>query len=412
MTNTELITGLLKDTNFEVMSDSRVLTSRLRVRTPIESLNCLLGGGLPLGIIAHSYGPPRSGKSTLFYQTMGNFQKQYPQGISVIVDQESSADPNRLTALGVNIDEVVRLPSTSIENGFLSLMKLLENKESNPELKNVPIFVIWDTISKGLATDGQSQSRVAAMERARIIKNYMGELQKLIEKHDFFLGLINQIIYQTDFYGNTKVAAGGGIALQHDNQISMYLDLIGDDYNDYNILTKRYGNLKIDKSKISPEVSKLAYHIDVTKGACILERDSFVATMITIGFIDSGKAWVSHNKFYNHKYVDELCWVIMESIGINIDKNWRQGDLFSEYVNNEYLYKLLQHSYMNMIESEFTLQASVIRDYHQEVLESLKVLCIENGVLSSEDFDKYAYGLISEEGIDSEVVTMEVDCDG
>lgn len=396
----ELINELLKGTDFEIMSNSRILTSRLKVKTPIEALNCLLGGGLPLGIVAHSYGAPKSGKSTLFYQTMGMFQKQYPEGICVIVDQESSADSNRLSALGVNVEEVVRLPSTSIENGFLSLMKLLDNKEKNPALKNVPIFVIWDTISKGLATDGQAQSRVAAMERARIIKNYMGELQKAIEKHDFFLGLINQIIYVTDFYGNTKVSAGGGVALQHDNQISLYLELVGHgEYNEYNILTRRVGKIAIDKSKISPEVNGLEYQLDVTQGARILENDSFVATLINVGFIDSGKAWVRHDVFYNHKYTDDLSRLIMDRLEIPLDTNRRQGALFREYADNPYLYKLLQHSYMRMIESEFTLQSDIIRDYHIEVLNSLKQLCIDNNILTSEEFDKYAYGIESSEEV-------------
>lgn len=409
MNGSDIVTELLQGTSFEVMSDSRVLTKRLKVRTPIEALNCLLGGGFPLGIVAHAYGAPKSGKSTVFYQTMGIFQKQYPDGIAVIVDQESSADPNRLRALGVKVEDVVRLPSTSIENGFLSLMKLLDNKEKNPALKNVPIFVIWDTISKGLATDGQTQSRVAAMDRARIIKNYMGELQKAIEKHDFFLGLINQIIYVTDFYGNTKVSAGGGIALQHDNQLSLYLELSGDQYNDYNMLVKRFGKLNIDKSKISPELSGLSYHMNVSKGAYIEEVESFVSTMIELGFIDSGKAWVKHSRFYNHDYVDDLSKSIMDALEIPIDKSWRQDDLFKEYCTNPYLYKLLQHCYMNMIEHDFTLQAEVISDYHQEVLEELKEMCLKDGVLEASEFDKLAYGVVpeSEDTEDSEVNTVE-----
>lgn len=405
MKNQDLITSLLKDTDFEVMTDTRLLTGRRKVRTPIEVLNCLLGGGFPLGIIAHCYGEPRGGKSTLFYQTMGIFQKQYPDGIAVIIDMESSADPNRLKALGVDYDEVVRLPATSIENGFLALMKLLKNKEDNPLLKEVPIFVIWDTISKGLATDNQAQSRVAAMDRARIIKNYMGELQKSIEKHDFFLGLINQIIYKTDFYGNTKVSAGGGIALQHDNQISLFVELNGDTYNDYNMLVKRYGKIWIDKSKISPEMSEIMYHMDVTNGAYILERDSFIDTMINTGFIDSGKAWVKLKRTYEHEFSDDLVKEIMNSYDMNLDKSWRQGDFFEEFVNNNVLYTIMQHMYMNMIESQFKLQAEVIREYHLSVLSKLKDFCTDIWSDILEDFYQEVYERI--EGIREEDTNSE-----
>ena len=156
-----MVSDLIKGTNFEINSQSTVLSgSKLYVRTPIESINCLLGGGIPLACVVHTYGVPKGGKSTWLYQTMGEFQIMYPEGISIIVDQESSADPNRLRILGVDPERVLRLPATSVEGGFLALMKILENKEKNDRLKDVPVFCIWDTISKGLAQDGATQSRI------------------------------------------------------------------------------------------------------------------------------------------------------------------------------------------------------------------------------------------------------------
>ena len=157
----DMMSALIKGTDFEVSSVSEILTSQDKVRTPIEALNCLLGGGIPLGGVFHSYGPPKSGKSTFFYQIMGMFQQEYPEGISIIIDQESSADPARLSQLGVNPDKVIRLPATSVEGGFLALLQMLDNKKKNAAIKDTPVFVIWDTISKGLAQDGATQSRIS-----------------------------------------------------------------------------------------------------------------------------------------------------------------------------------------------------------------------------------------------------------
>lgn len=154
------IEALAYGTGFELGTMTKVLNSRRKVHTPVEALNCILGGGLPFGTVAQSYGEPKVGKSTWMYQMMGEFQKQYPEGISAIIDSESSADNDRLTYLGVDITKVLRLPATSIESGFLSLLKMLQNKESNSKLKNVPVFVVWDTISKGLAQDCSTQSRI------------------------------------------------------------------------------------------------------------------------------------------------------------------------------------------------------------------------------------------------------------
>lgn len=157
----DIVQDLIDGTNFELNSESQVLTSNvMRVHTPLEVINCMLGGGIPLNGIYHTWGPPKGGKSTWLYQTMGEFQKQYPEGVSVIIDNESSSDPNRLLGLGVDPTKVLRLPITSIENGFLSLEKMIDNKLKNKKLKDLPMFVIWDTISRGLAQDSSSQSRI------------------------------------------------------------------------------------------------------------------------------------------------------------------------------------------------------------------------------------------------------------
>ena len=208
-----VLESLAKGTDFKLSSNSSVLTERAKVRTPIEALNCILGGGLPFGTVAQSYGPPKVGKSTWMYQMLGIFQKTYPNGVAMVIDMEASADGERIEYLGVDTSKLLRLPATSIENGFLSLMKVLENKSKIEELKDVPVFVIWDTISKGLAQDGATQSRMNAMDRARVIKNYMSPVMAEIEKQDFILCLLNQVIYNVDSYGNRKMDSGGGIAL-------------------------------------------------------------------------------------------------------------------------------------------------------------------------------------------------------
>lgn len=397
MIDSSLLDDLIKNTSFEIMTDSRILTSRKKIRTPLEVLNCLLGGGFPTGIIAHIYGEPKAGKSTLFYQTMGIFQQEYPDGISIIVDMESSADPARLKALGVDVNRVIRLPATSIENGFISLRNLIKNLEGVPELKDVPIFAIWDTISKGMPTDTTIQSRMLAQDRARIIKGYMGELQKSIEQHDFFLGLINQIIYTTDRYGNRKVEAGGGVALKHDNQLSLFVKMCGDQFDDYGILVRRDSEIQIDKSKISPEIKGIKCSMDVTKGALIDEKQSFLSYIYWMGIIDQGKGgWYQHRTMYNNSLVDDFSRFIIDRSGLDLDKKQRWASFEEDLKNNDMIMKLFSHLFMTMIENKFTLQKEVMKDYHNQILEEIKFIGLDKGSFTSEEFDKYAYGIVPE----------------
>lgn len=152
--------ALVTGTEFKIGSEVQVLTTRPKVRTPVEVLNCLLGGGIPFGTVLQAYGPPKSSKSTWLYQMMGIFQKEYPDGVAVVVDTEASGDTERLEFLGVDTKRLLRLPATSIETGFLSLLKMLENKSKSDKLKDIPVFVIWDSISKGLAQENSTQSRI------------------------------------------------------------------------------------------------------------------------------------------------------------------------------------------------------------------------------------------------------------
>ena len=75
--NKEFFDNLIKDTKFVVAQDGSLMNSRNKVTTPLYAINCIYGGGLPLGIITRISGHPGSGKSTFSYQCMANYQKEY-----------------------------------------------------------------------------------------------------------------------------------------------------------------------------------------------------------------------------------------------------------------------------------------------------------------------------------------------
>lgn len=380
----DMISDLIDGTMFEVSTESEVLTScKLKVKTPIEALNCLLGGGLPLSGIYHTWGPPKGGKSTWLYQTMGLFQKQYPEGISAIVDTESSADPSRLRILGVDTDKVIRLPATSIESGFLALLKVISNKQKNEKLKDIPLFVIWDTISRGLAQDNTTQSRMNAQDRARIIKNYMPELSAEIEKQPFILGLINQVINVSDRYGNRKEQAGGGVALQHDNHLSLKISPVSEIYDDTgSFVINKWSNMDIDKSKISPEMRNIPFLFDITSGGKIVEKESFIWYMInSVKMIGMTSGW------YNIEYI----YSIYEGTKIGdylyqYLKKYRYQNLIDTINNDETFYNIIKYTFMDYLSNTFSLQRNNIKEYKDEVLAQIvEVVGVEDNPESSDE---------------------------
>lgn len=382
----DLIDTLMKGTNFEKSEDSNVLSQRIKVETPLIALNCILGGGQPLGCVAESFGGPRSGKSTWLYITMAKFLKKYENGLAIILDNESSADDSRLQYFGVDTSRVLRLPSSSIETGFLNLLQILENKGKSEQAREMPVFVVWDSISKGLAQDGSTQSRMNAQDRARVIKNYMGEVLPQIEKHPFILNLINQVVYETDKYGNRKVKSGGGVGLEHDVHFKVRTDL-GKDEWDGNLLVGRYSYMHIVKSKFSPEFHEIPIYIDVTNGGQIDEVRSFVDYCIKLGIIDGeskkGYYIVDHPLGTKYNHGPEYTTILP------IYKSLRYAKLVEIIKGDERIVELLKIFLMEYLGGIYHLQREVMADYLEECIAKYKAMA-----------PRYEYTIFSPEGLE------------
>ena len=355
----DLVDTLMKGTNFEKSEGSNVLSQRIKVHTPLIALDCILGGGTPLGCIVESFGFPKSGKSTWLYQTMGEFLNEYPNGLAIVLDNESSADEERLRYFGVDTARVLRLPSTSIETGFLNLLQILENKGKSEQARQMPIFVVWDSISKGLAQDGATQSRMNAQDRARVIKNYMSSILPQIEKHPFVLNLINQVVFETDRYGNRKVKSGGGVGLEHDVHLKVKTELGSDEYNG-SLLVGRYSYMSIVKSKFSPEFNSIPIFIDVTQGGRIDEIRSFVDYLVSLGLIPNMSGYYKIEDTLVPKYKHSLYYA--ESIR-PIWKSLRYSKLIEIAREDSHLIDFLKIVLMEYIGDVYHLQRKVMEDY-------------------------------------------------
>jgi len=218
--NNDFFAELIKDTDFKIAETGSLMNSRIKVHTPLYVLNCIFGGGLPLGIMAEVSGEPGSGKSTFLYQCMGNYQKQYPDGVPVILDMEGSMDVARLHALGVNTEKVLRLPATSMENAFSNIFtmfnKLEKFYEKNP---NISTFMVYDSIGAG-GTDKQAEETNAGnqafgagtmMAPQRIVKQNLSVMLPYFEKLPACVCFINQVFTSINQYGQSSVKSGGGL---------------------------------------------------------------------------------------------------------------------------------------------------------------------------------------------------------
>lgn len=149
--NQNLISDLIAGTQFEFIGQNGQegkgsLSDKPKVETPIIALNDLLGGGLPLGCMIEVFGPNASGKSSMMYETLGNFQRKYSNGVAFIIDSESSTDDSRLRQLGVDPMRAPRMGAATLEDGFEQINKIMNKMVNNDAYKGFPVFILWDKV--------------------------------------------------------------------------------------------------------------------------------------------------------------------------------------------------------------------------------------------------------------------------
>lgn len=335
------------------------LSDKPKVETPLYALNCLLGGGLPLGAIIEAFGPNAAGKSSLMYETLGNFQRQYPNGVAFIVDSEASTDDSRLKALGVDPLRAPRMGAATLEDGFEQIIKILKKMVGDDRYKGFPVFILWDTIA---ACPTRAQLEKGDMyaggmaERARILKSSLMSIFPLIEKQNVLLVLLNQVMAEIGGW-RPGVTSAGGNALKHD--VHMRLELSGGktEYDGVYPVAK-YSDLSIAKSKVSPIMNDFPVIIDITKGGVIDRPGSMVwwTAKLTSPALYKQSSWWSIEDWCYEKY--KLYW---DKFG-KFYPRFRQSALYDTARDNPYFSDFLQLIWLDLISSRYTLQSEVCKE--------------------------------------------------
>ncbi len=105
--------------------------------------------GFPVGLTEIS-GPSKSGKTTLALCAMFNFQKKYPDGISIILSSEERDNKIYAEQIGVDTEKVIIIRSKFLEDLFYKFQIHIDEIAvlwSELELPGKPkIFVMWDSV--------------------------------------------------------------------------------------------------------------------------------------------------------------------------------------------------------------------------------------------------------------------------
>ena len=177
--------------------------------TGVPSLDVALGiGGWPKGGLSMVFGPKSSGKSSLTYISVAEFQRTHEDKFAAIIDLEGSFDPDWVKKLGVDPDNVLILSPYSGEEAMKNLIWCSQKEELG--------LVIFDSIGamaseRELEEDGKKQ----AYGQSGLITDMVKKAGPRFNASDRVCVLINQVRDTANMRNLPMVHAPGGHALHH-----------------------------------------------------------------------------------------------------------------------------------------------------------------------------------------------------
>lgn len=156
-----------------------------------EILNCVIGGGWPLGRIANIVGDKSTGKTLLAIEAMANFCLQFPEGKAVYCETEAAFDDDYAKALGLDMQGIQRDECTTVEELFDNLVKFIA--EIGEEGQGLYIVDSLDALSdKAEQERGIAESTYGA-SKPKQLGQLFRRLAKPLEKSGVCVMIISQV---------------------------------------------------------------------------------------------------------------------------------------------------------------------------------------------------------------------------
>ena len=295
------------------------------IPTGALSLDMILGiGGLPLGRVVEIYGPESSGKSTISLSVVAEAQKM---GLKcAYIDAEHALDPTYMSALGVNLDDLLLAQPDYGEQALEIADKLIRTGE-------IGVIVI-DSVA-ALVPKAELEGDMEANQmglQARMMAKGLRKIVGLANEHKTLVIFINQLRMKIGImFGNPETTPGGR-ALPYASSVRIDIrkkeDLKDKSGESIGIKVKA----KVIKNKMAPPLKVTEFDIYYGKGVdnfgCLLD------VAMAKGFFTQRGAWVYYegesfsqgrdNAIDKLKHDEELVAKIQEQI-----KNGVQSDTVS-----------------------------------------------------------------------------------
>ncbi len=167
-------------------------------------------GGLAVGRLTELTGLEHSGKSLIAAHVLANTQKA--GGVAVLIDTENAVNEEFFRAVGLDMQKLVYLPLTTVEEIFAAIEKIIESVRKSTKDRLVTIVV--DSVA-GASTEAEMASDYGkdgyATGKAIIISKALRKITNMIGKQRVMLIFTNQLRQKLNAvaFGDQFTTSGG-----------------------------------------------------------------------------------------------------------------------------------------------------------------------------------------------------------
>lgn len=257
--------------------------------TGVPSLDVALGiGGWPKGGLSMIFGPESVGKSALAYTSIAEFQRTHPDKGVAVIDLEGSFDPEWITRLGADPEQIMVFSPISAEEASKNLVFIADQPEYG--------MIVFDSIGamageRELEEDGKKQ----AYGQSGIITDMIKKAQPRIHASQQVCLLINQVRDTANMRNLPMVHPPGGHAIRHACAIIIQMRPGQDKFkfkfdNEGEVEVGYKPVLTINKSKVGPPKKNAEYAFYFQDSPLhpvgVDIEDSLISAAINVGVVD------------------------------------------------------------------------------------------------------------------------------
>ena len=272
-------------------------------------------GGFPVGRVSEITGLEQSGKSLLAAHALLNTQKK--GGLAVYIDTENAIATEYLTAIGLNLKDMLYIPLETVEDIFETVDVIIDKVRSSDKDRLVTIVI--DSIAGAstkteMAADFDKDGYATA--KALIISKAMRKITNLIGRERICLIITNQLRQKLNAPAfSDPWTTPGGKGIPFHASVRLRLSSIGA------IKAKREGRdeivgsrvkAKLVKNRCGPPLRECEYEVYFDSG--IDDYSSWLTVMKEHGLVSQSGAWYNWTdkisgeviKFQSKEFVEKI----------------------------------------------------------------------------------------------------------